>query len=171
MLDTALTQASRTCLPPAVRCLAGIACCGTLVAPIGCPMDFNPPDGLTCKLLTNFTKLTDVVSFVPGAALSRSVQWRTLRMIVLKDAQDKVLAALLSVARIVERCHTLPILVKVLLRDIAMGLRFSGDPAIRNCREHDARGIPASGRALACKPRAGVSGVFSAVKVNLRNAP
>jgi len=37
-------------------------------------------------------------------------------MIVLKAAQEKVLAALQSVAGIVERRHTLPILANVLLR-------------------------------------------------------
>ena len=37
-------------------------------------------------------------------------------MIVLKAAQDKVLAALQSVAGIVERRHTLPILANVLIR-------------------------------------------------------
>ena len=37
-------------------------------------------------------------------------------MIVLKASQDKVLAALQSVAGIVERRHTLPILANVLIR-------------------------------------------------------
>ena len=37
-------------------------------------------------------------------------------MIVFKSTQDKVLAALQSVAGIVERRHTLPILANVLLR-------------------------------------------------------
>ena len=37
-------------------------------------------------------------------------------MIVLKATQDKVLAALQSVAGIVERRHTLPILANVLIR-------------------------------------------------------
>ena len=37
-------------------------------------------------------------------------------MIVFKAAQEKVLAALQSVAGIVERRHTLPILANVLLR-------------------------------------------------------
>lgn len=37
-------------------------------------------------------------------------------MIVLKATQDKVLAVLQSVAGIVERRHTLPILVNVLIR-------------------------------------------------------
>ncbi len=37
-------------------------------------------------------------------------------MIVLKATQDKVLAVLQSVAGIVERRHTLPILANVLIR-------------------------------------------------------
>jgi hypothetical protein len=42
-------------------------------------------------------------------------------MIVLKSTQDKVLAALQSVAGIVERRHTLPILANVLLRKTGSG--------------------------------------------------
>ncbi len=46
-------------------------------------------------------------------------------MIVLKAAQDKVLAALQSVAGIVERRHTLPILANVLLRKNGEALEFT----------------------------------------------
>jgi len=46
-------------------------------------------------------------------------------MIVLKSTQDKVLAALQSVAGIVERRHTLPILANVLLRKTGAALQLT----------------------------------------------
>ena len=46
-------------------------------------------------------------------------------MIVLKSTQDKVLAALQSVAGIVERRHTLPILANVLLRKTGSALQLT----------------------------------------------
>src|SRR3954471_8281069 len=60
-------------------------------------------------------------------------------MIVLKATQDKVLAALQSVAGIVERRHTLPILANVLIRksggqlelttsDLEIQVRTNADP-------------------------------------------
>jgi hypothetical protein len=91
-------------------------------------------------------------------------------MIVLKATQDKVLAALQSVAGIVERRHTLPVLANVLTRNLTAGPRFAADPAAQNSRVHDARVIPTCSSALASKPRR-VAGFFSVMKVNLRNAP
>ena len=46
-------------------------------------------------------------------------------MIVLKSTQDKVLAALQSVAGIVERRHTLPILANVLIRKTGNALQLT----------------------------------------------
>ncbi|MEX1166506.1 MAG: DNA polymerase III subunit beta [Hydrogenophaga sp.] len=46
-------------------------------------------------------------------------------MIVLKSTQDKVLAALQSVAGIVERRHTLPILANVMLRKTGSSVQFT----------------------------------------------
>ena len=46
-------------------------------------------------------------------------------MIVLKAPQDKVLAVLQSVAGIVERRHTLPILANVMLRKTGNALQFT----------------------------------------------
>src|SRR4029079_10910284 len=46
-------------------------------------------------------------------------------MIVFKATQDKVLAALQSVAGIVERRHTLPILANVLIRKTGSRLEFT----------------------------------------------
>ena len=46
-------------------------------------------------------------------------------MIVLKATQDKVLAVLQSVAGIVERRHTLPILANVLIRKTGNALQFT----------------------------------------------
>jgi len=46
-------------------------------------------------------------------------------MIVLKATQDKVLAVLQSVAGIVERRHTLPILANVLIRKTGNALQLT----------------------------------------------
>ena len=46
-------------------------------------------------------------------------------MIVLKAAQEKLLTALQSVAGIVERRHTLPILANVLLRKNGANVEFT----------------------------------------------
>ena len=56
-------------------------------------------------------------------------------MIVLKATQEKVLGVLQSVAGIVERRHTLPILANVLIRKTAGQLQFTvaGHP-LRNLR-------------------------------------
>src|ERR1700758_2944368 len=52
MLNTAPRPARGSCMSPAVpvSCIAAITCCDTPVAPIGCPRDFRPPDGLTGSL-------------------------------------------------------------------------------------------------------------------------
>jgi DNA polymerase-3 subunit beta len=57
-----------------------------------------------------------------------STQIETLKeieMIVLKATQDKVLSVLQSVAGIVERRHTLPILANVLLRKVGGSIQFT----------------------------------------------
>jgi len=46
-------------------------------------------------------------------------------MIVFQSTQDKVLAALQSVAGIVERRHTLPVLANVLVRKVAGQVQFT----------------------------------------------
>ena len=46
-------------------------------------------------------------------------------MIVLKTTQDKLLAALQSVAGIVERRHTLPVLANVLLRKTGPSIQLT----------------------------------------------
>ena len=106
-------------------------------------------------------------------------------MIVLKATQSKVLAVLQSVAGIVERRHTLPILANVMLRRIGgkshMVVGFDADseqelvprpinvmPAMGrsepvNRLPQCCRGILASGQRS--------SGFFSSGKANLRNAP
>ena len=50
---------------------------------------------------------------------------KEIEMIVLKATQDKVLAVLQSVAGIVERRHTLPILANVLLRKVGGSIQFT----------------------------------------------
>jgi len=88
-------------------------------------------------------------------------------MIVLKATQDKILAVLQSVAGIVERRHTMPILANVLTRKTdtnppasqASGSNsylFAGLKAVRN-------------RAMSVVPCC--VGFFSSSKANLRNAP
>ena len=105
-------------------------------------------------------------------------------MIVLKATQDKVLAALQSVASIVERRHTLPILANVLIRkmggivQLVHGAEFDFEktgPAIaqitRKMRSQRGRSVEARGlKGVAVNlPRS--TGFFSSVKANLRNAP
>ena len=96
-------------------------------------------------------------------------------MIVLKCTQDKVLRALQSVAEIVERRHTLPILANVLLSKSEMGdsacVNAPVQRAVLACRE---RGTPVVRRSesvglLVSSERP--NGFFSASKANLRNAP
>lgn len=91
-------------------------------------------------------------------------------MIVLKAAQDKVLAALQSVAGIVERRHTLPILANVLIRKFGPGTGLASDQVVAQIHRPRDAWVVAVRSELASKPRH-VGGVFSVVKVNLRNAP
>ncbi len=95
-------------------------------------------------------------------------------MIVLKATQDKVLAILQSIAGIVERRHTLPVLNKVIIHKTGADLtvleprptalrpsansayQFTGSQAARNW-------------AISALPRC--IGFFSTTKANLRNAP
>jgi DNA polymerase-3 subunit beta len=63
-----------------------------------------------------------------GAAAGQALQQpetKDRNMIVFKSTQDKVLGALQSVAGIVERRHTLPILANVLLRKTSAGLQLT----------------------------------------------
>ena len=73
-------------------------------------------------------------------------------MIIFKATQDKVLGVLQSVAEIVERRHTLPMLANVLLRKLGAIVSGRGDPGL----------VFSSARA---------GGFFSASKANLCNAP
>jgi len=111
-------------------------------------------------------------------------------MIVLKATQDKVLSVLQSVAGIVERRHTLPILANVLLRKTGTSLRLevSDDGLVLVGATTIARvdqyigSIPRTGwealihasHGLCCgsfSRNARPNGFFSASKANLRNAP
>jgi DNA polymerase III beta subunit, N-terminal domain len=102
-------------------------------------------------------------------------------MIVLKETQDKVLAALQSVAGIVERRHTLPILANVLIRKTGGILRFSSVDSGSSKTElintqisriswdqnsGETKGLNGF-RVNISRPK----GFFSSVKTNLRNAP
>ncbi len=95
-------------------------------------------------------------------------------MIILKATQDKVLSVLQSVAGIVERRHTLPIVANVLLRKTGAGFFGQASQAVVNpmlafrplltsaARRDGLSGAPSSLRS---------KGFFSASKANLRNAP
>ena len=99
-------------------------------------------------------------------------------MIVLIATQDKVLAALQSVAGIVERRNTLPILANVLFRkrgaSIAVGICESKNSEstisqifrILRSQACASKGLQGS-KVKISRP----IGFFSAVKTNLRNAP
>lgn len=93
-------------------------------------------------------------------------------MIVLKATQDKVLAALQSVAGIVERRHTLPILRDVLIGKFGAGNGLAIEKVeVQIHRPHDTRvRVAPARRELGLKTRP-VGGFFSVMKVNLRNAP
>jgi DNA polymerase III beta subunit, N-terminal domain len=102
-------------------------------------------------------------------------------MIVLKATQDKVLAALQSVAGIVERHHTLPILANVLIRKTGGILSFSsvdsGSSKTELINTQISR-ISWDQNSGVTKGRNGFrvnisrpKGFFSSVKTNLRNAP
>ena len=112
-------------------------------------------------------------------------------MIVLKDTQDKILNVLQSVAGIVERRHTRPILANVLLRKNgansfelgtafepnktarAVALIFRPDPFASQARGGNSYlfgGLKSVlHRAMSSVPRC--VGFFSSSKANLRNAP
>lgn len=112
-------------------------------------------------------------------------------MIVLKATQDKILSVLQSVAGIVERRHTLPILENVLIRKTGAHLPelveafepIQTAKAIVNCFWPQLKDIQsgssnaflsiglksASNRAMSVGPC--FVGFFSASKANLRNAP
>lgn len=104
-------------------------------------------------------------------------------MIVLKATQDKVLAALQSVAGIVERRHTLPILANVLIRKTGGILTISSVDSgaskneLINTNTQISR-ISWDQNSGETKGRNGFrvnisrpKGFFSSVKTNLRNAP
>jgi hypothetical protein len=113
-------------------------------------------------------------------------------MIVLKATQDKVLSVLQSVAGIVERRHTLPILANVLVRKTGNVLRVEAadlpDEFVLVCSSTIARAVQkltsmlsiernALTHALRGQCRGSLSrntrpnGFFSASKANQRNAP
>lgn len=95
-------------------------------------------------------------------------------MIVLKATQDKVLSVLQSVAGIVERRHTLPVLANVLLRKT--GAVDSGQvispvasqfAVFRQSLTSASLGSRSGWATLGARP----NGFYSASKANLRNAP
>lgn len=95
-------------------------------------------------------------------------------MIVLKATQDKILSVLQSVAGIVERRHTLPVLANVLLR--RTGVVDSGKvispvasqlAVFRQSLTSASLGGRSSWATLGARP----NGFYSASKANLRNAP
>jgi hypothetical protein len=95
-------------------------------------------------------------------------------MIILKATQDKVLSVLQSVAGIVERRHTLPILGNVLLRKTGAGFLAQSSQAVpspmlafRPLLTPAARRVGTGGVSSTLRP----NGFFSAGKANLRNAP
>lgn len=112
-------------------------------------------------------------------------------MIVLKATQDKILSVLQSIAGIVERRHTLPILVNVLIgktgtNSLELAAAFEPNKTARAVAlifRPDSSASQASGgsanlstglrtvrnRAMSVVPRC--VGFFSSSKANLRNAP
>jgi DNA polymerase III sliding clamp (beta) subunit (PCNA family) len=102
-------------------------------------------------------------------------------MIVLKATQDKVLAALQSVAGIVERRHTLPILANVLIRKTGGILTFSSVDSGASKNElidtqisrisWDQNSGETKGRNGFRVNISRPKGFFSSAKTNLRNAP
>jgi hypothetical protein len=95
-------------------------------------------------------------------------------MIVLKATQDEVLRVLHSIAGIVERRHSLPILAPVLLRKTgAVDAGQANSPvashiAVFRQSLMSASRMGGSGKTtLSARP----NGFYSASKANLRNAP
>ena len=95
-------------------------------------------------------------------------------MIVLKATQDKVLSVLQSLAGIVERRHTLPILANVLLRKTGASVPGQTNQMVASyvltCRQLLAPIAWRGGFGLVVSS-ARPNGFFSASKANLRNAP
>jgi hypothetical protein len=113
-------------------------------------------------------------------------------MIDLKATQDKVLSVLQSVAGIVERRHTLPILATMLQRKTGNVLRVEAadlpDEFVLVCSSTISRAVQKLASMLAIERNAlthalhgqcraslsrntRINGFFSASKANLRNAP
>ena len=88
-------------------------------------------------------------------------------MIVLKATQDAVLSILQSVAGIVERRHTLPILANVLIRKTNTTQTAARTSA---SKAYLSTGLKAV-RNRAMSVVASCVGFFSSSKANLRNAP
>lgn len=111
------------------------------------------------------------------------------RMIVLRTAQDQVLAALQVVSGIVERRHTVPILANILIRGRDMSNLYDDYVALRRARMMPvqmlqilAPSLPEPVRPpvklasrgnfeLARRRVRKLRGFFGASKVNARNAP
>ena len=95
-------------------------------------------------------------------------------MIILKATQDKFLSILQTLAEIVERRHTLPILANVLLRKAGAGaVELTNHAMARQVHVCPPLLAPGAWRGssglLISKSRS--NGFFSASKANLRNAP
>ena len=89
-------------------------------------------------------------------------------MIVLKATQDKILAVLQTVAGIVERRHTLPILANVLIRRTTHVDPFRSESCLSARQNAEALPMTKLRQAFVlCLPR---TSYFSS-KVNGRNAP
>ena len=71
-------------------------------------------------------------------------------MIVLKAAQENLLAALQSVAGIVERRHTLPVLANVLLRKNGPAIEFTTSDLEIQVRTHATLGGDVGQMATTC---------------------
>ena len=95
-------------------------------------------------------------------------------MIVLKATQEKVLSVLQSVAGIVERRHTLPILANVLLRKSGVIDSGQKNSPVANCLiffHQLLAPVPSRRGSGLAFLSARSTGFFSASKANLRNAP
>lgn len=111
-------------------------------------------------------------AFRNSKLLSMKNKGKTL--IVLKATQEKILAALQSVAGIVERRNTLPILANVLIRKT--GVFFTDDEVPTSiCQQRMKSSIstyfPLHMNTCSKELSKRASGFFTAAKLNLRNAP
>ena len=100
---------------------------------------------------------------------------KEVRMIVLKAPQDHVLAALQAVAGMIERRHTLPLLVAHFGdRCKPLAAVFNAGPVkrafLRLLPLRKAAPRPGNGHSILARARA-LAGFFSSAKVNARNAP